>query len=197
MLFNDAEELHEQCSRKLPDLLLVDNQLPRESGFSVAARYSKALPSIRIIMMSVLDQKQHFTQGYEAGAMLYLPKRFEPEALRACLRGVFDNSRQAYRLTLKMEPCRLHHAGGSIALSGLEAKLLRCLSLRSPKVVEYFELMDVVGFNMEQSKKTSLEVFVSRLRKKLQPIEGHSLAIKNKQNLGYVITEPLQVIFDC
>lgn len=192
-LFNDAEELDAQCDQQLPDLLLLDNQLPGENGFSIARRYCKAVPDIRVIMMSVLDQKQHLSQGYEAGAMLYLPKPFEPEALIACLRGLFSHSAQQTRLTLRMDSHQLQYTSGTIDLTDTETKLLCCLSIRSPQVVEYFEIMEAVGLDLEQSKKTSLEVIVSRLRRKLKPIDKEQLTIRNKQSVGYAIAEPLYI----
>jgi DNA-binding response OmpR family regulator len=194
LLFMDAESLDAQCDQQLPDVLLLDNELPGENGFSIAARYRQAVPNMRIIMMSVLSQKHHLKKGYEVGAMLYLPKPFEPEALIACLRGLFHDLPTQTRLTLNIASHQLHHSTGFIELTETEAKLLCCLSIRSPQVVEYFEIMEAVGLNLEQSRKTSLEVIVSRLRRKLKPVDKAWLTINNKQSVGYSIAEPLHVI---
>ncbi len=194
LLFNDAEELDAQCDQQLPDLLLLDNELPGEKGFEIAQRYRQAVPSIRIIMMSVLRQPHHLSQGYASGAMLYLPKPFEPEALIACLHGLFNDHEQQLRLTLKMETHQLQHAKGVIDLTATEAKLLCCLSIRSPNVVEYFEIMEAVGLDLEHSKKTSLEVIISRLRRKLAAVDKSLITISNKQSVGYSISEPLHVM---
>jgi DNA-binding response OmpR family regulator len=193
-LFVDSEELDEQCNQRLPDVLLLDNELPGESGFDIAKRYDVAAPNIRIIMMSVLQKNHHISQGYRAGAMLYLPKPFDPEALIACLRGLFKGSALQYRLTLKMESQRLLYPEGVVDLTINETKILCCLSLRYPRVVEYFELMETLGLDLDSNRKKSLEVMVSRLRKKLKDVPRDMLTISNKQSLGYSITEALHVI---
>lgn len=195
MLFNDAEELDAQCSQLLPQLLLLDNELPGESGFSIARRYNATAPGIRIIMMSVLKQKQHLADGYEAGAMLYLPKPFEPEALIACLRGIFGEPSLQPSLILNMQSLQLQYEQGAIVLTTGEAKLLLCLSIHSPAVVEYFEIMEAIGLDTEVNKKTRLEVIVSRIRKKLKPIAAE-LQIINKQSLGYALSQPIHILQD-
>jgi DNA-binding response OmpR family regulator len=193
-LFVDSEALDKQCRQRLPDVLLLDNGLPGECGFDIAKRYEIAEPNIRIIMMSVLQRAHHLSQGYCAGAMLYLPKPFDPEALIACLRGLFKGSTVRYRLTLKMESKQLLYPEGVVDLTINETKILYCLSLRYPRIVEYFELMETLGLDLDSNQKNALEVIVSRLRKKLKDVPRDMPTIINKQSLGYSITYPLHIV---
>jgi DNA-binding response OmpR family regulator len=193
-LFVDSESLDERCSQRLPDVLLLDNELPGESGFDIAKRYDTAAPNIQIIMMSVLQKAHHFSQGYSAGAMLYFPKPFSPEALKACLRGLFKDRALQYRLTLKTQSRQLLYSEGVVDLTINETKILCCLSLRYPRVVEYFELMETLGLDLDSNRKTASEVMVSRLRKKLKDVPRDMLTISNKQSLGYSITDVLNVV---
>ena len=192
-LFVDSEALDKQCRQRLPDVLLLDNGLPGESGFDIAKRYEIAEPNIRIIMMSVLQKAHHLSQGYCAGAMLYLPKPFDPEALIACLRGLFKDRALQYRLTLKMQSRKLLYPEGVVDLTINETKILYCLSLRY-RVVEYYELMEELGLDLDSNGKSALEMMVSRLRKKLKHVPHNMLIISNKQSLGYSITDVVNVV---
>jgi two-component system OmpR family response regulator len=193
-LFVDSEALDKQCRQRLPDVLLLDNGLPGESGFDIAKRYEIAEPNIRIIMMSVLQKAHHLSQGYCAGAMLYLPKPFDPEALIACLKGLFKDRSLQYRLTLKTQYRQLLYPEGVVDLTTNETKILYCLSLHYPRVVEYFELMETLGLDLDFNQKNALEMMVSRLRKKLKYIPHNMLIISNKQSLGYSITDVVNVV---
>lgn len=192
-LFVDSEALDKQCRQRLPDVLLLDNGLPGESGFDIAKRYEIAEPNIRIIMMSVLQKAHHLSQGYCAGAMLYLPKPFDPEALIACLRGLFKDRALQYRLTLKMQSRKLLYPEGVVDLTINETKILYCLSLRY-RVVEYYELMEVLGIDLDSNGKSALEIMVSRLRRKLKYLPHNMLVISNKQNLGYSINNVVNLV---
>jgi DNA-binding response OmpR family regulator len=192
-LFVDSEALDKQCRQRLPDVLLLDNGLPGESGFDIAKRYEIAEPNIRIIMMSVLQKAHHLSQGYSAGAMLYLPKPFDPEALIACLRGLFKDRALQYRLTLKMQSRKLLYPEGVVDLTINETKILYCLSLRY-RVVEYYELMEELGLDLDTNGKSALEMMVSRLRKKLKYVPHNMLVISNKQNLGYSINNVVNLV---
>jgi DNA-binding response OmpR family regulator len=192
-LFVDSEALDKQCRQRLPDVLLLDNGLPGESGFDIAKRYEIAEPNIRIIMMSILQKAHHLSQGYSAGAMLYLPKPFDPEALIACLRGLFKDRALQYRLTLKMQSRKLLYPEGVVDLTINETKILYCLSVRY-RVVEYYELMEALGIDLDSNGKSALEIMVSRLRRKLKYLPHNMLVISNKQSLGYSITDVVTVV---
>jgi two-component system OmpR family response regulator len=192
-LFFEAAEMDECSNSPVPDLLLLDVQLPGESGYSIAQRYLRVMPNLRVIMMSVLNKQNDILAGYNSGAMLYLAKPFKPEALIACLRGVFgDIFDEAH--SDPTEPClavesqTLSHQDISVKLVENEVKILMFLSLRYPDAVEYYELMGHLGLDLEGSRKNTLETFISRLRHKLIPIEREYLTIKNVRNTGYQLS---------
>lgn len=197
-LFYDASEMDEYSNTSVPDLLLLDIQLPGESGYSIAQRYLRAMPSVRIIMMSVLNKQQDVLTGYNAGAMLYLAKPFKPEALIACLRGVFGDitdgaHSESKELCLNVVPQTLSHQDVSVKLAKSEVNMLVFLALRYPDAAEYHELMEHIGLDLESSRKNTLETFVSRLRQKLAPIEREYLTIKNVRNTGYKLSSAITV----
>jgi two-component system OmpR family response regulator len=93
-----------------------------------------------------------------------------------------------------MESKRLLYPEGVVDLTINEAKILYCLSLRYPRIVEYFELMETLGLDLDSNQKNALEVIVSRLRKKLKDVPRDMPTIINKHSLGYSITYPLHIV---
>ena len=154
-LFCEAFEMDECSHSPVPDLLLLDIQLPGESGYSIAQRYLRVMPNLRVIMMSVLSKQNDILAGYNAGAMLYLAKPFKPEALIACLRGVFGDIFDEAHNEPK-DPCltvvsqTLSHQDVSVKLVESEVKMLMFLALRYPDAAEYYELMEHIGLDLER-----------------------------------------------
>ena len=148
--------------------------------------------------MSVLNKQQDVLTGYNAGAMLYLAKPFKPEALIACLKGVFgDILKEAHNepkeLYLSVVTQTLNHQNVSVRLAKSEVNMLMLLALRYPDAVEYHELMEHIGLDLESSRKNTLETFVSRLRLKTAPIERKYLTIKNVRSKGYQLSSAIIV----
>ena len=197
--FADPQDMDEQGNSEAPDLLLLDVQLPGETGYSIAKRYLRTLPGLRVIMMSVLSKNKDLMLGYESGAMVYLPKPFKPEALLACLLGIFganDSLAQlaSGQLNLNMKTHKLSHKDEHVLLTANEARVLSFLALRSPTVAEYHEIMELTGIDLDHARQNTLEALMSRLRRKLAGFDGPELSLKNKRNSGYVLMGNLIII---
>jgi DNA-binding response OmpR family regulator len=71
--------------------------------------------------------------------------------------------------------------------------MLMSLSLRHPDVLEYHELMEHLGLDLDSARNTTLETFGSRLRHKLVPIDRKYLTIKTIRNIGYQLSSGLTI----
>jgi two-component system phosphate regulon response regulator OmpR len=186
--FYEGTGLAEAISSQLPDVLLMDVQLPGEDGLTLAQRYSDAIPSVRIIMMSVNSSDAMRHKGYRAGAMMYLPKPFEPAALLACLQGLFTKPQEQQAAILYLKTSTLAIDAVQVNLTYSEVVILRELSLAGGEVIEYYHLMESLDLTQDDISKAGLEVLVSRLRKKLTPFTEYvEIHIKNKQKVGYYL----------
>ena len=190
--FADPQDMDEQGNSEAPDLLLLDVQLPGETGYSIAKRYLRTLPGLRVIMMSVLSRNEDLMLGYESGAMVYLPKPFKPEALLACLSGIFGTNESlaqlaSAQLSLNMQTHKLAQKDEHVLLTANEARVLSFLALRSPAVAEYYEIMEVMGIDLDHARQNTLEAFMSRLRRKLVGFDRDELTLQNKRNSGYAL----------
>ena len=137
--------------------------------------------------------------GYESGAMVYLPKPFKPEALLACLSGIFganESSAQLVsgQLSLNMQTHKLTHKDEHVLLTANEARVLSFLALRSPAVAEYYEIMEAMGVDLDHARQNTLEALISRLRRKLAGFDRSELRLQNKRNSGYVLMGNLIII---
>lgn len=84
----DGHEAVEKASALMPDVVLMDLNMPRLSGLDATRRIKEALPYARIVMLTVSEEEQDLFEAVKAGAWGYLLKKIEPRALFANLRGV-------------------------------------------------------------------------------------------------------------
>jgi two-component system phosphate regulon response regulator OmpR len=188
-----SEELDQVCSAISPDALILDRQLPGEWGPEIAQRYHANSPEVPIIMMSIDDSVESQVDGYNKGAMIYLPKPFQPVALEAALRGIFSNksiTENFKNLQISDENELILESGTHVSLNRKESAILRLMTLRKPKLVETYELLELLtDSDGELPPKSAVEVLISRLRKKLKDngIEREMLQIKSEHGLGYSI----------
>lgn len=194
-----AEDLDIIISKESVSLLILDNQLPGESGPQISSRLSKSHPALNIIMMSVKSDIESRVEGYDAGVMLYLAKPFEPVDLLAAVNGFkkqFDSSRPK-GLILETSKLSLISSNNQISLSAKEFTILKLLAVRSPSPVESYELLEAISKDGEElASKASLEVTISRLRKKLNQanIDRQLLNISSSHSLGYSLQGDITLI---
>jgi DNA-binding NarL/FixJ family response regulator len=83
-----AEEALRELPKHEPDIVLMDIQLPGQSGIECTAQLKQLLPATKIIMVTVYGEPERIFQALRAGACGYLLKRCKPEELVAAIREV-------------------------------------------------------------------------------------------------------------
>ncbi len=83
-----AEEALRTIPRHRPDIVLMDIQLPNQSGIECTAQLKQLLPDLQIIMVTVYEDTDRIFKALRAGACGYLLKRCTPEELRAAIHEV-------------------------------------------------------------------------------------------------------------
>lgn len=169
------------------DVLLLDWSLPDGSGLdwlSILRRQGNNTPAIMLTARDRLDDR---LQGLDGGADDYLIKPFAPEELAARIRVIARRQAGANSPIRRFGAVEVDLGGRLVRLEGQEVELtarewavLEALTLRAGRIVPKTELDALVnGFDGEALSNT-LEVYVSRLRRKL----GKSL-IETVRGLGY------------
>lgn len=188
--FDRSVQLH-----GLPDLIVLDLMLPGEDGLSICRRL-RAHSTVPVIILTARGDDIDRIVGLEVGADDYLPKPFNPRELVARIRAVL---RRAKTLTLQAEnqvrvgafdvdlDSRTVYGpdGAPIDLTGAEFDLLICFIERPNRVLSRDQLMDWTRGRRADVFDRTIDVQVSRLRKKLD-VGGEPL-IKTVRNAGYIL----------
>jgi DNA-binding response OmpR family regulator len=192
-----ADELDELLRSSPVDVLLADINLPGEDGLSVARRYKNVFPSLKIIMMTTRIQVQDRIRGYDAGADIYLPKPFDQDELLAALRAVIrqsSNMLQNQQLpVLDVAAQKITGPAGTVDVNPIDVKMIVGLSIAEDQILEYWQLMELMGDEDREIDKGTLFVHVNRLREKLKRAGMPDDTIKSVRLRGYRLMLPVIV----
>lgn len=173
------------------DLLILDIMMPRESGLEFA-RGVRAISRVPIMMLTARGEAEHRIEGLETGADDYLPKPFEPREL--VLRCVALLRRaapplQAHR-EVKMgaalfdtERGELRRKGKPVRLTSSEIALLRLFANNAGRPFSRSDICSRLGVTLERS----IDVQVTRLRRKIEDDPKLPLYIQTVRGVGYML----------
>jgi two-component system response regulator TctD len=172
-------------------VIILDLGLPDLSGFDVLRGLRRGGLSTPVLVLTARDSIEDRVRGLDEGGDDYLLKPFEPSELLARVRALVRRggselgpSFSVGNLVCYPGSCNVEVAGRQIELRRREWAVLYGLASRAGKVVPKERLAnEVFGFD-DPVGPNALEVYVARLRKKLQP-EGP--AIRNLRGLGYIM----------
>ena len=183
-----------------PDLIVLDIMLPGEDGLSICRRV-RASSQVPIIMLTARGEDIDRIVGLEIGADDYLPKPFNPRELLARIRAILRRSepqvtseRESFQigsLTVDLSARKVTSEDGmAIELTGAEFDLLACFIARPGRVLSRDQLMDWTRGRRADVFDRTIDVQVSRLRKKITL--GDDEMIKTSRGAGYILTAPVK-----
>lgn len=195
----DATEMNCVMSRMRPDLLILDVMLPGEDGLSICRRI-RAQDWLPILMLTAKSEEIDRVVGLELGADDYLVKPFGPRELLARVRALLRRSnavtaatpsrRFAFdRFVIDLDARQIADDRGAILkVTSAEFDLLACFVQRSRRVLTRDQILDWTrGRNADPFDRT-IDMLVSRLRKKLETTSPGSDLISTVRNGGYLFT---------
>jgi len=203
----DAVEMDRLLAGTHTDLIVLDLMLPGEDGLSIARRLRGAT-HIPIIMLSARGEEVDRIVGLEVGADDYLPKPFNPRELLARIRAVLRRHGPAGESAeptrsgairfgeFRFDPAsqQLTRAQERIALTSGELGLLDAFVQHPNRVLTRDMLVDLIkGFDRSPFDR-SIDVRVTRLRRKLERDPANPVFIRTVWGKGYMFTprgEPL------
>jgi len=190
------------------DLAVLDVMLPGEDGFALC-RKLRAVSKMPIVMLTARADETDRVVGLELGADDYVLKPFSPRELvariRAHLRRVRESAPAAPKPRVKrlvfdgwtIDPIRreLRNAEGTlVSLTGTEFDLLTVLAERAQRVLSRDQLLDLVRGRIAHAYDRSIDVSISRLRRKIEPFPDEPRFIRTVRNGGYVFTAEVAAI---
>ncbi|MFH1018164.1 MAG: response regulator transcription factor [Pseudomonadota bacterium] len=190
---NGEDGLHFTMEYPL-DLAVVDLGLPLLSGLDVIRKTRKAGKTFPILILTARNRWQEKVEGLEAGADDYVVKPFQMEEVLARVRALVRRTGGWAQSTLVCEPVALDPASQKVAvgkqpvdLTAFEFKVLEYLMLHAGQVVSKTELTEHVYEEDAEKDSNVIEVFVGRLRKKLDP-NDRLRPIETLRGRGYRFT---------
>ena len=186
-----------QLRKSSPDILILDLMLPKMSGLEICKeiRRDAALNRLPILMLTARGEEADRVVGLELGADDYVTKPFSPRELvarvKALLRRV-EAPEGAEKIIefgpLRIDPSayRVTRAGKAVSLSTLEFRLLYYLAARPNKVFSRDQLLDAVWGSERFVTPRSVDVYVRRIRKKVELDPERPAYLKTLRGAGYI-----------
>jgi len=201
-----AEEVEDALGSFVPDLFVIDIGLPGEDGLSLCSRLRASHPSVGIIMATARSDLHDKVQGYACGADIYLPKPVDVAELLAAVSALARRVKMAARsvsvsvadadtaLTLHEQTLQLMGPAHNVSLTQHEALLLAALARAPRQTLEHWQVAQNLGHASDQEpSKSSVEVRVARLRKKLALVSGNAQTLKAIRLQGYKLCVVVRV----
>ena len=183
-----AEDVDDTTSSQSPDLYVIDLNLPGEDGLSLSKRLRESHPRVGIVMVTARSEIKDRISGYESGADIYLPKPVDPEELLAAIQAVAHRVRPVPNectLTLDALKLKIRGPAGEAGVTQSESNLISAFVRAKGEQLERYQVANSLCVNGEVLNATSLEVRLSRLRKKLNQVGADEPTIKAIRGLGY------------
>jgi two-component system response regulator CpxR len=180
--------------------------LPGLNGFDVL-RQIRASSQIPVLLLTARGEDIDRIVGLELGADDYLPKPFNPRELVARIRAILrrtqggekaaDDVPEVVRVgEIELDPARrtVLQSGREVELTSVEFNLLQVLLLEAGRVVTREHLVDKVLSRKFSPFDRSIDMHVSKVRKKLGDSESGNDHIKTVRGVGYIFTLPREIV---
>lgn len=201
-LAESAARARQAWRTQAPELTLLDVGLPDGNGFDLAAELRAAVPQTAIIFLTAHGNPEERVRGLELGADDYLTKPFHFRELLLRIQNCLKRAQDLAELPGEMRGVvRIGRArvdferfcaevdGISHALTHKECAVLRLLASRAGKAVSRDEILDKAWSADEFPTSRTVDNFIVRLRKLVEPDVDQPQVIRSIRGVGYLLTE--------
>ncbi|KRB94215.1 response regulator [Noviherbaspirillum sp. Root189] len=180
-------------------LVILDLTLPKMDGLEVLKRLRARGSKTPVLVLTARGGLNDRVQGLNLGADDYLPKPFELAELEARVKALLRRSQGNEAVTLTCGALSFDtvsrmftYGGAPLALTPREHAVLEVLLTRAGRAVSKEKLFDDVFALDDEANVDAIEIYVHRLRKKLERAEPGRVAITTLRGLGYLLEEKPQ-----
>ncbi len=173
------------------DLAIIDLGLPKIDGVEVIKKIRQAGHAYPVLILTARSRWQEKVEGLESGADDYLTKPFHPQELSARLKvllrrsvGLADNILVCGEVKIDTSSKQVFLNGQPLTITAYEYRLLSYLMMHTGKVLSKRELIDHIYEEDDERDSNTIEVFIRRLRKKLDP-DDQLQPIETQRGRGY------------
>ena len=192
-----AEDIDDMTGGFVPDVYVIDLNLPDEDGLSLTRRLRASHPNVGIVITTARTQIGDKVVGYESGADLYLTKPVHPQELSAgvCALGKRLRTPGLQQSAIVLDLARLQLIGpeGKVDMTNSDALILSGLARAPGQKLERWQIAEMVTRSdaTDAPSAATLEMRITRLRKKLAAAGAPSPHIKALHKVGYTLCTPV------
>jgi DNA-binding response OmpR family regulator len=199
--FVNGTSLLSEAIREMPSLFMLDVMLPGADGFDLCRqiRQTSILSATPIIFLTAKTAEADRVKGLELGGDDYITKPFSPRELVARVRSVLRGVRQPAivpevlrvgDLIIDASSMTVQVEGKVILTTVREFRLLEYLATHLGRVLTRDQLLDAVWKETPFVTPRSIDVYVRRLREKIEADPRHPRYLKTLRGIGYRFEEP-------
>jgi len=196
----DLAEMRNAIANHAIDLIVLDVTLPDGDGFSACYQLRQAKNETPIIMLSAMKEEVDRILGFKTGADHYIGKPFSTQELVSIIHSVFRRTAAMAELDAPTkftfegfvidlsERSVLTNAGTAVLFTGGEFDILKVFIERPGKVLSRDQILDFSRGQSTAAFDRSVDIMISRIRKKLRDAGGSPEMMKTVRGGGYHFT---------
>ncbi len=198
--FPGSSGVVEEALKEPPALFLLDIMIPGSDGLELCRhlRQTKTLASAHIIFLTAKTGEADRVRGLELGGDDYITKPFSPRELIARVRAVLRRTREsALPESLKLGNIEIDASsmilrvdGKNVATTTREFRLLDYLARHRERVFTRDQLLDAVWSEGSFVTPRSVDVYVRRIREKIEPDPDNPTFLRTVRGIGYRFDAP-------
>jgi two-component system, OmpR family, response regulator len=202
----DGVAMNRVLEKAQPNLVVLDIMLPGEDGLSICRRL-RTKGDVPVLMLTARDDDVDKIVGLEMGADDYLAKPFNPRELLARIRAILRRTDLASRprhtkrfafgaFVADLDSKTLRNTDGApLDMTSAEFDLLACFLERPKRVLSREQLLDWTRGRIADPFDRTIDVSISRLRKKLSVVEPNAAElIRTVRNGGYLFVADVRSV---
>ena len=199
--FVSGSSVVSEALRSMPSLFLLDIMLPGADGFDLCRQIRRipALSGKPVIFLTARTDEADRVKGLELGGDDYITKPFSPRELVARVRSVLRGTRPPLEapevlrlgeLEIDASSMTVQVRGRAILTTVREFRLLEYLATHCGRVLTRDQLLDAVWKETPFVTPRSIDVYVRRLREKIEADPRHPRYLKTLRGIGYRFESP-------
>ncbi len=201
----NGAQMRRQISRAMPDLVLLDVQLPgQDDGFSLARWLRESSTRVGIIMLTAAGDSVDKVLGLESGADDYVAKPYEPRELLARCKSVLRRSTHKStpsliervrmgRHMLDLSKRELHDdEGNDVAVTAGEFDILKIFAENPNRPLSRDWLLETTSHRSRDPFDRAIDLRITRIRRKIEPSPEKPTVIRTVRGVGYMFVPPAE-----
>jgi DNA-binding response OmpR family regulator len=199
-LCDGGKSLRQCIAKQVPDLIVLDLNMPEEDGLSIV-RAVKQKTNVPIIMLTATASAIDRVVGLELGADDYLAKPCELRELLARIRSVLRRIATTPSSRSQGTPIRFgtkwldvdaqvlrDESGNEYPLASSEFALLKAFAQNPRRVLSRERLLDLAEARDREAFDRAIDVRITRIRRKIEPDPAHPSVIRTVRGAGYLFS---------